>query len=376
MALFYPDILKSNNPAAFAIAMAAEIAGHRQVKDLAALYAVADCMLSASGTNTDNDALGQLFYVQSEQAFYQLISWAGRRQASGWKRMDFATLGADGKLPQEALPDVDLTLYKVVADLPQEGIEDNKIYLVANASGTSGDTYTEYVHANGQWEKLGEYRAEVDLSGYVKFTDTATQAKAGAMSAADKAKLDGVYGAAQEGVVNTFGEADGSSGDQLEINYSCHVAGDEYQFDSSSDAIVLPAATATDAGVMAAADKAKLDGIAAGAIDLEMLELALNGSGWDTVANESSVNVQPNMDGGQGATSYGGFTLPAATTSAAGVMTAADKAQMENLKSVQGGQFVNGKTASVALVILDGLIAQLQSKVSVLEAALTLKEQA
>ena len=317
MALFYPDILRSNNPAAYATALAAETGGHRQVKNLAALYAVADCILSASGANTDNDALGQLFYVQSEQAFYQLTSWAGRRQASGWKRTDFATLGTDGKVPLSQLPDIDTALYKVVTALPEDGIDDNKIYLVANPAGETGNTYTEYVRANGQWEKLGERQAETDLSGYVRFTDTATEEKAGVMSAADKQKLD------------TFASEEGIT---------------------------------------------------------EVMQYVLSAE-WEIGLQENSVGIQPVMDDG---TVYGGFSIPAATATAAGVMSAADKGRLETVygqllsgSAYATGNWINGKSVLAAVQALDTAlkaanttIQQLQQKVSALESALTLKEQA
>lgn len=324
MALFYPDRLQSNNPAAFAIVRAAETAGHRQVADLAALYAVADCMLSDSGTNQGNDALGQLFYVQSESAFYQLTSWAGRRQASGWKRMDFATLGADGKLPLAQLPDLDTTLYKVVTALPAQGIEDNKIYLVANPAGESGNTYTEYARIDGQWEKLGEHQAETDLSGYVRFTDTATTEKAGAMSAADKKKLNKIT--------------------DMGLN----------QLDTLPNDLIS---------------------------DLKAVDADI-----DSVTIEFEQNHYGSSDGYQPETLE--VVLPAATAEKAGVMTAADKGLLGQLRSIVGGisitgtNYLDGKHLVNAVATLDGLlksandtIQQLQAKVTALEAALTLKQE-
>ena len=53
---------------------------------------------------------------------------------------------------------------EVVDELPATG-EAGTIYLVKDAGK---DTYTEYVYANGAWEKLG---SEVDLSDYAKTTD-------------------------------------------------------------------------------------------------------------------------------------------------------------------------------------------------------------
>lgn len=85
MALRYPDRLESNNPAAYGIVKATEIAGHRTVQSLSNLYTLADAILSDSGNNTNNDAIGQSWYVVDEKKEYQLIDWNNRKQASGWQ---------------------------------------------------------------------------------------------------------------------------------------------------------------------------------------------------------------------------------------------------------------------------------------------------
>lgn len=90
--LFYPDKLKSNNPSAYGIVDATEISGHRSVASLTELYALKDCILSRSGTNADNDALGQVWYVGGTvNKDYRLVSWADRRTAAGWAEVVAAT---------------------------------------------------------------------------------------------------------------------------------------------------------------------------------------------------------------------------------------------------------------------------------------------
>lgn len=84
MALYYPDRLESNNPAAYGIVKALEVAGHKTVATLDELYALADVILSDSGTNENNDAIGQRWYVISEARYYQLTEWNSRTTASGW----------------------------------------------------------------------------------------------------------------------------------------------------------------------------------------------------------------------------------------------------------------------------------------------------
>lgn len=96
MALKYPDILRSNNPAAYGIVPANEVSGHKQVASFTELYALADPILSLSKVNTNNDAIGQLWYVASEGKHYQLVDWANRKNANGWK--EFKSGGGGGTL--------------------------------------------------------------------------------------------------------------------------------------------------------------------------------------------------------------------------------------------------------------------------------------
>ena len=114
-----------------------------------------------------------------------------------------ASLGSDGKVPSSQLPELDLSLYKVVSALPTtiSEIDVNKIYLLPSDETGEKNVYTEYVYIGStssaydesKWEILGEYTSNVDLTPYIKFTDIATTSTAGAMSAADKTRLDGIF---------------------------------------------------------------------------------------------------------------------------------------------------------------------------------------
>lgn len=77
----------------FPIAYATEIAGHRSVPTMDDLYNIGEGMLSESGDNTNNDAIGQLWWVVSatlddteewKGGFYQLINWDKRKEEEGW----------------------------------------------------------------------------------------------------------------------------------------------------------------------------------------------------------------------------------------------------------------------------------------------------
>ncbi len=72
---------------------------------------------------------------------------------------------------------IDLSLYIIPANntLPTTGIDTKKIYLLRNAMPGGTNRYTEYMYVNGAWEILGEYKAEVNLSGYLTKNDAETK---------------------------------------------------------------------------------------------------------------------------------------------------------------------------------------------------------
>lgn len=100
---------------------------------------------------------------------------------------------------------LDLSLYKVVDSLPTTGIDENKIYLIASSSGGTNNVYTEYMYVNSAWEKIGEYKSDVDLSAYAKTADveTALADKADASDVYTKSEVDAKVTAS-----GTFSEAD------------------------------------------------------------------------------------------------------------------------------------------------------------------------
>lgn len=85
MALKYPDILESNNPNAYGIVRANQVQGHKTVPTLNDLYQIKDFILSDSENNTNNDAIGQRWYVVDQNRYYQLKDWSKRNQKEGWE---------------------------------------------------------------------------------------------------------------------------------------------------------------------------------------------------------------------------------------------------------------------------------------------------
>lgn len=74
---------------------------------------------------------------------------------------------------------IDLSLFVIPADNTLPAIGDpNKIYLIQQAppAGTfpesnKGNIYIEYLYVNNAWEKIGEYKAEIDHAAYLKKTE-------------------------------------------------------------------------------------------------------------------------------------------------------------------------------------------------------------
>lgn len=96
------------------------------------------------------------------------------------------TIGNDGSVTK-ASTDIDLTnpntdLFEVVTELPTENISTSKLYCVLSSTAGEENKYTEYAYikqTDGQfaWEKMGEFKAEPDLSGYAKLNSSPTFTK-------------------------------------------------------------------------------------------------------------------------------------------------------------------------------------------------------
>lgn len=85
MPISLPDIVRITNAEQSGIVLATEVSGARCVATLDDLYAIADPILSPSRNNTNNDALGQEWYVVSENASYKLVDWNNRKSSAGWE---------------------------------------------------------------------------------------------------------------------------------------------------------------------------------------------------------------------------------------------------------------------------------------------------
>lgn len=224
MALRYPDRLESNNPSAYGIVPASQISGHRTVANLTALYALKDCILSESGNNTANDALGQEWYVVSEQANYRLTDWANRTKAEGWQKV------IDGD-------DIDLSDY-VTKDNVVTSVwidQESDRVLVASSYGDGSDDDGNYINA-------------------------ATTTEAGVMSAEDKTTLDDLDTLIRAGFFDG-GNQVSQNANNVDIILT-KSTGLGLNHDSADVSITVEAASSEQSGVMTTTMFNKLNGVA------------------------------------------------------------------------------------------------------------------
>jgi hypothetical protein len=163
----------------------------------------------------------------------------------------------------------------------------------------------------------GDSRTVTSSTGNNVSVPVVTTTNAGFMSTTDKSKLDGIAAGAQVNVATNLGQSRNAT---------------SYTVTSSTGSnTTLAAATTTNAGVFVATDKAKLDGIAAGA----QVNVATN-LGYTSAASNGVVTSSTGTNA----------TVPAATTSIAGLLTSADKTKLDGVAT--GATANTGTVTSVA----------------------------
>lgn len=178
--------------------------------------------------NVDENGMRAISIVKTGGTATQVLMADGSVKEVGGKS-GIAGLDTNGNVPLANLGNLDTTVAEVVTALPTSNIK-RHIYLVKD-SDTANNKYAEYVYTGDisaaydstKWEKLGDFRATVDLADYAKksetlsnltweqrgsdlflsitmgngyktseFMPTASSSETGAMSNTDKVKLDGI----------------------------------------------------------------------------------------------------------------------------------------------------------------------------------------
>ena len=200
-----------------------------------------------------------------------------------------AGLDARGYVPLAQLGNLDTTVAEVVTALPTTNIKKH-IYLIKGASNVTQNKYEEYIYTGdtsatydaSKWEKLGDFRATVDLANY--YTKSQVDSIANG-----KSSTSHTHSVIINGVTKTIAASGGAAvnlgtyltshqslaeyakkseaATSLEITPSANdiqfvlraISGSEIDWPS------LDPATSTKAGIMTTKDKVKLDGITSGA---------------------------------------------------------------------------------------------------------------
>lgn len=169
-----------------------------------------------------------------------------------------AGLDSNGNVPLAQLGNLDTTVAEVVTALPTTNIKKH-IYLIKDPKGVAQNLYEEYIYTGdtsatydaSKWEKLGNFRATVDLADYAKKSET----------------VDLSTIRVEENVLATSPQGQVLKQVILFSNFN----------DENTKEVVFKDATSNMAGFMSIYDKNKLDSIASGANNYS-LPLAANGT--------------------------------------------------------------------------------------------------
>ena len=296
----YPAQLQSANLNEFGIVYADEIQGHKTVATLNALYAITDPILSKSVVNTNNDAIGQEWFVVSEDCYYRLDNWANRHAASGWTKLQ-------------------------VVDTEFNSLSTHGADKIKNFT-TSPSTVTL---------NYNTWRSSTVNADGTAVINAATQSAAGVLSAADKTKLDGLNTDSINDISVT------SNANKATITF----VSDNGNKEDISTTIDFPISTTTAAGTMSAKDKTELDRINTANFALGAVTPAASTVG--IAASKTNVT--------DGTTAANNITLPAATQSAAGVLSAADKTKVDRITGTNHVISQPTTTAASRVITITGI---------------------
>lgn len=286
-----------------------------------------------------------------------------------------AGLDSKGNVPLSQLGNLDTTVAEVVTALPTANIKKH-IYLIKDTNGVTQDKYEEYIYTGdtsatydaSKWEKLGDFRATVDLANYAKKNEAvgiidvqesanavdfeykdingatlgyfslekATEHVAGVMSSADRNKLNGIANNANNYSLPT---ASSTIKGGITLGYSQNGKNYPVALDSNGKAYVnVPwidtnttygLATSKTDGLMKASDKAKID-----SIDTTYTKKSENiqhvNVNPDTTSNRNGVELEfTNVDEDPIFYAY----IPEVTTMSCGVMNEHDKLKLDEIDS-------------------------------------------
>lgn len=272
-----------------------------------------------------------------------------------------AGLDSNGNVPLAQLGNLDTTVAEVVTALPTTNIKKH-IYLIKDASNVTQNKYEEYIYTGdtsatydaSKWEKLGDFRATVDLANY--YTKSQVDSIANG-----KSSTSHTHSVIINGVTKTIAASGGAAvnlgtyltshqslaeyakkseaATSLEITPSANdiqfvlraISGSEIDWPS------LDPATSTKAGIMTAKDKVKLDGIANNANNYSLPTASSTTKGGITLGySQSGKNYPVALDSNGKAYvnvpwTDTNTTYDLATPSTNGLMSAGDKTKLNGI---------------------------------------------
>jgi hypothetical protein len=180
--------------------------------------------------NVNENGMEAISIVKTGGTATQVLMANGSVKSLGLNN-GIATLDSKGNVPLSQLGNLDTTVAEVVTTLPTTNIKKH-IYLIKDTGGVTQNQYEEYIYTGNtsatydasKWEKLGDFRATLDLADYAKKSEAvgsidvqesasavdfeykdingtrlgyfslerASENVAGVMSSADRKKLNGI----------------------------------------------------------------------------------------------------------------------------------------------------------------------------------------
>lgn len=184
---------------------------------------------------------------------------------------------------------LDTSLYSIVTELPETGLP-NKIYLLPSTETEEGNIYTEYGYVDNKWEEIGRYTPTVDLTPYSRALKLPNH-----ILGTDNS----------DSLIKIVEDRENL---KLRFLYKNSISGDQFL-----EYGIIPLVTNTTNGLISPSDKAKLDGIEAGAQVNTIESVSVNGTPLEVTDK--------------------GVDIPNATTSKDGMMSKADKTKLDSLNN-------------------------------------------
>lgn len=238
--------------------------------------------------NVDENGISVKRIVKNEGTATQVLMADGSVKTLNASN-GIAGLDSNGNVPLAQLGNLDTTVAEVVTALPTIDIKKH-IYLIKDASSVTQNKYEEYIYTGdtsatydaSKWEKLGDFRATVDLANY--YTKSQVDSIANG-----KSSTSHTHSVIINGVTKTI-VASGGAAVNLGTYLTSHQSLAEYakKSDAATSLEITPSAndiqfvlraisgseidwpsldpaTSTKAGIMTTKDKVKLDGITSNA---------------------------------------------------------------------------------------------------------------